>query len=160
MYGGAVAYPFVVSNLICMAPDDPNRGYLMQTVFFTSGLATLVQVMYGTRLPLIQGASFGFLIPFLAMADLPENRCPTPEVMANMTRDEYDEVWTTRMRVIQGSILLGGLAEMLVGVFGLMGAMLKFISPVIIGPTIIQLGLSLSQVAMKEASQNWKFSMG
>lgn len=160
MYGGAVAYPFVVSNLICMTPDDPNRGYLMQTVFFTSGLATLVQVVYGTRLPLIQGASFGFLIPFLAMADLPENKCPAPEVLANMTKIEYDEVWTTRMRVIQGSILLGGFVEILVGMFGLMGHMLKLISPVIIGPTIIQLGLSLSQVAMKEASQNWLFSLG
>lgn len=130
----------------------------MQTVFLTSGLATLVQIVIGVRLPLIQGPSLSFLIPVLALAELPDNKCPTHEQLYNMTDTEYHNLWSGKLVNIQGSIMIVGFVCFLCGCFGLMGRILHLTSPVIIGPTIIQLGLSFAKVSINEASKSWPFS--
>ena len=159
MIGGCIAYPYLVSSIVCMRPDDKNKIYLMQTVFLTSGLATLMQVMFGVRLPLIQGPSLSFLIPVLAIADLPGNQCPSHDELYNMTDTDYHRLWSGKLTQIQGSVMIVGFVCFLCGCFGLMGRILHLISPVIIGPTIIQLGLSFAKVSMGEASKSWPLSI-
>lgn len=159
MVGGCIAYPYVVSTLVCMRPGDKNKIYLSSTVFLTSGLATLMQVLLGVRLPLIQGPSLSFLIPVLAIAELPGNQCPTHDQLANMTDSEYHSLWSGKLTEIQGSVMIVGFVCFLCGCFGVMGRILHLTSPVIIGPTIIQLGLSFAKVSMGEASKSWPFSI-
>lgn len=131
----------------------------MQTVFLTSGLATIIQVMFGVRLPLIQGPSLSFLIPVLAINELPGNQCPTHEQLNNMTATEYHALWSGKLLSIQGSVMIVGFFCFLVGITGIMGRILHLTSPVIIGPTIIQLGLSFARVSIGEASKSWPFSV-
>ena len=71
--------------------DDPARGYIVSSIFFVSGLVTLLQVTLGVlyctvlyctvlqvtlgcRLPIIQGGTFSFLVPTIAILSLPHNK--------------------------------------------------------------------------------------
>lgn len=47
---------------------------MVSTVLFVSGVTTLLQSFFGSRLPLIQGSSFVFLAPALAIINSPEFR--------------------------------------------------------------------------------------
>lgn len=99
------------------------------------------------------------MIPVLAIANLPGNQCPSHDQLYNMTETEYHQLWTNKLTNIQGSIMIVGFSCFLFGCFGLMGRILHLTSPVIIGPTIIQLGLSLAKVSITEASKSWPFSI-
>jgi len=67
MFGATVAIPFILCPKLCIAGDDPARGYIISTIFFVSGLVTLLQSSLGCRLPIIQGGTFSFLAPTLAI---------------------------------------------------------------------------------------------
>ena len=45
MFGAAVSIPFILCPLLCIREDDPARGYIISTLFFVSGLITLLQVI-------------------------------------------------------------------------------------------------------------------
>lgn len=45
---------------------------MVSTVLFVSGVTTLLQTSFGSRLPLIQGPSFVYLAPALAIINSPE----------------------------------------------------------------------------------------
>lgn len=45
---------------------------MVSTVLFVSGVTTLLHTSFGSRLPLIQGPSFVFLAPALAIINSPE----------------------------------------------------------------------------------------
>merc|ERR1712032_713699 len=44
MFGATVSIPFILCPKLCIAGDDPARGYIISTIFFVSGLVTLLQV--------------------------------------------------------------------------------------------------------------------
>ena len=41
---------------------------MIQTLLFVSGINTLLQTWFGTRLPVVVGASYAFLIPAISTA--------------------------------------------------------------------------------------------
>ena len=45
---------------------------MVSTVLFMSGVTTLLHTFFGTRLPLIQGPSYVYLAPALAIINSPE----------------------------------------------------------------------------------------
>ena len=45
---------------------------VVSTVLFVSGVTTLLHIAFGSRLPLIQGPSFVYLAPALAIINSPE----------------------------------------------------------------------------------------
>ena len=51
MFGATLAIPFILTPSLCIEEGDPARGYLISTIFFVSGLVTLVQATIGVRLP-------------------------------------------------------------------------------------------------------------
>lgn len=114
----------------------------------------------------MQGTTFTFLIPIIAILSLPQWKCPTDEqIIANrlgnstfsteVTPAEYDEVWMVRMREVQGSIIMGSFFEMIIGFSGIMGMLLKFITPLAIVPFISLIGLSLFKEATAFAEKDW-----
>ena len=56
------------------------------------------------------------------------------------------------MRTIAGAILVGGIAEAVIGFTGLMGRLRRHLSPVVIGPVIMLIGLALYQVGAPVAA--------
>ena len=85
--------------------DDPARGYIISSIFFVSGIVTLLQTLIGCRLPIIQGGTFTFVTPTLAILALDKwsRQCPPLE---------DDEAWAqiddeTRQEMWQVASLLG-----------------------------------------------------
>ena len=49
MMGATVAIPFLLCPALCIEDTDPARGYIISTIFFTSGIVTLLQTTFGCR---------------------------------------------------------------------------------------------------------------
>ena len=137
MFGATVAVPLLLGPEMGMTPAE--IAILVSSVMICSGLATFVQVQFGSRLPIIQGVSFSFLGPFFA-------------IIAATAGGEVT------MQHIAGAILLGALVEMAVGYTGLLGILREYVTPVVIGPVIALIGLALFNIGAPQAGQNWYLS--
>ena len=68
---------------------------------------------------------------------------------------EFVDIWTRRMREIQGAIILAGIFEAIIGISGVIGFVMRYIGPVTISPVICLIGLSVMDPAVNMAGQNW-----
>lgn len=159
MASGTVSVPFILTPLMCMANDDPNKANIISTIMFVSGIVTLLQSTFGTRLPIIQGGSFAFIVPSIAILALPEWKCPPAETIPGLPDDVKLELWQSRIREIQGAIILAALFEVFFGLFGFVGIILRFITPMTVAPAIAMIGLSLFKVAANHAKTNWPIAL-
>jgi len=140
MFGSTVAIPLLLADHLGLARDSAELGWLISTMFFVSGITTLLQVTWGNRLPLVQGGTFSFLAPTIAICG-----------MASLA----DAGFEVRLQHIQGAIISGALFEMIVGWTGLVGRMLRFVGPITIAPTIALIGLSLFKFGAPVAGTHW-----
>ncbi|XP_023223235.1 solute carrier family 23 member 1-like isoform X2 [Centruroides sculpturatus] len=157
MFGGIVAYAYIITPYLCIRKDDPARGYIISTTFFVSGIVTFVQSTFGVRLPIIQGCSAAFLVPTITILNLPEWKCPlhSGNLSTDFTEHEYEEMWQSRMRMVQGSIACAAIFQILLGLTGITGFVLKWITPLAITPVITLVGISLFVEAATYMSGNW-----
>ncbi|XP_041795450.1 xan_ur_permease domain-containing protein [Chelmon rostratus] len=157
-FGGIIAIPLILSQGLCLQHDGLTQSQLISTIFFVSGICTLLQVTFGIRLPILQGGTFTLLAPSMAMLSMPEWTCPAwtqNASLVNTSSPEFIEVWQSRMRALQGSIMVGSLFQMFVGFSGLIGLFMRFIGPLTIAPTISLIGLSLFDSAGTSAGYHW-----
>lgn len=163
MLGATLAIPFIISGPMCFATNTLAISEVLSTIFFSSGLVTLLQSTFGVRLPIVQGGTFAFITPTFAILSLPEWKCPDDPVdNANSTNSSIpgdDELWKTRMREIQGAIMVSALFQIVIGFTGLIGILLRFIGPLAIAPTITLVGVALFSVAADHAGNHWGISM-
>lgn len=139
MFGSTVAIPLLLAGKLGL--EDPvELGMLISTMFFVSGLTTILQTQWGNRLPIVQGGTFSFLTPAFAIAG-----------MAAL----QDAGWEVRMQHIQGAIIAGALFEIVIGYSGLVGRVLRFVGPITIAPTIALIGLSLFKFGAPVAGSHW-----
>uniref|UniRef100_A0A672UPK5 Solute carrier family 23 member 1 n=1 Tax=Strigops habroptila TaxID=2489341 RepID=A0A672UPK5_STRHB len=153
-----IAIPLILSKELCLQHDLLTQSHLISTIFFVSGICTLLQVLFGVRLPIIQGGTFAFLTPTLAMLSLPKWKCPAwtqNATLVNVSSPEFIEVWQTRMRELQGAIIVASCFQIFVGFSGLIGFLMRFIGPLTIAPTITLVALPLFDSAGDEAGQHW-----
>lgn len=162
MMGGTVSYPFILAPKMCIAEDDPARGHIQSTIFFVSGLGTLLQTTFGVRLPIIQGSTFGHLVPILAILSQPQWLCPDDNVTIGTGENDTgtEHIWQPRMREVQGAILVASLFEVFAGLTGVIGLLMRWITPLGLTPTIALIGLSLFEEASRPASGNWSVALG
>ncbi|XP_015121949.1 solute carrier family 23 member 2 isoform X1 [Diachasma alloeum] len=160
MIGAIVSIPFILTPALCMAEDDPSRSYIISTMIFVTGLVTLAQTIFGCRLPLVQGGTISFLVPTLAILNLPQWKCPPETELSAMSSEERTELWQIRMRELSGAIAVSALFQVFIGFFGIVGDLLKFITPLTITPTVALVGLSLFENAAETASQHWGIAAG
>ncbi|NXO55248.1 S23A1 protein, partial [Aramus guarauna] len=156
--GGLLAVPLILSKELCLQHDLLTQSHLISTIFFVSGICTLLQALFGVRLPIIQGGTFAFLTPTLAMLSLPKWKCPAwtqNATLVNASSPEFIEVWQTRMREVQGAIMVASCFQIFVGFSGLIGFLMRFIGPLTIAPTITLVALPLFDSAGDDAGQHW-----
>ncbi|KAM7121236.1 solute carrier family 23 member 1-like isoform 3-T3 [Molossus nigricans] len=156
--GGLVAVPLILAKGLCLQHDPLTQGYLISTMFFVSGICTLLQVFFGVRLPILQGGTFSLIAPTLAMLSLPAWKCPEWTFNAsqvNTSSPEFTEEWQRRLRELQGVIMVASCFQMLVGFSGLIGYLLRFIGPLTIAPTISLLALPLFSSVGDDAGAHW-----
>ena len=61
---------------------------------------------------------------------------------------------------VQGAIILAGLVEMLFGLTGFIGFMMRFIGPLTIAPTVALIGLDLFSIVAKNSEGHWGIAIG
>ncbi|XP_047995153.1 solute carrier family 23 member 2 [Leguminivora glycinivorella] len=160
MIGAIVAIPFILCPALCMQETDPDRSNIISTMIFVTGLITWLQATFGCRLPIVQGGTISFLVPTLAILGLPAWRCPATEELDAMSNEERRTVWTSRMCELSGAIAVSALFQVFLGYFGVIGSMLKFVTPLTIAPTVALVGLTLFDHAAEAASGQWGIAAG
>lgn len=48
-FGGIIAIPLILSQGLCLQHDALTQSHLISTIFFVSGICTLLQVVFGVR---------------------------------------------------------------------------------------------------------------
>ncbi len=139
MFGSTVAIPLLLSPAFGIT-NPTEKGWLIATMFFVSGITTLLQTTWGNRLPIVQGGTFSFLAPTFAICGMAS--------LANVG-------WEIRMQHVQGAIIAGSFFEIAVGASGLVGKLRKLVGPITIAPTIALIGLSLFKFGAPQAGLNW-----
>ncbi|KAF3793991.1 Nucleobase-ascorbate transporter 11 [Nymphaea thermarum] len=135
--GSLVFVPLVLVPV--MGGTDEETATVVSTVLLVTGIATLLHSYLGTRLPLVQGSSFVYLAPALAIANSREFR--------NLSENRFKHI----MKELQGAIIVGSIFQCIFGYSGLMSLFLRFINPVTIAPTVAAVGLAFFGYAFPQA---------
>lgn len=160
MIGAIVSIPFILTPALCMSDEDPNRGIIISTMIFVTGIVTYVQATWGVRLPIVQGGTISFLVPTLAILALPQWKCPSEGEIEAMDEDSRQELWQVRMRELSGAIAVSASVQVVLGYTGLVGKILRFVTPLTIVPTVSLVGLTLFEHAAETASKHWGIAVG
>jgi len=140
MFGSTVAIPLILAPALGIADDPKSIALLIGTMFFVSGIATLLQTTFGNRLPIVQGGTFSFLAPTITICG-----------MAGLANQGFE----VRMQHVQGAIIAGAVVEIVLGYTGMIGKLLRFVGPITIAPTIALIGLSLFEFGAPVAGTHW-----
>ncbi|PSN43429.1 Solute carrier family 23 member 1 [Blattella germanica] len=160
MIGAIVSIPFILTPALCMKDDDPARGHIICTMIFVTGLVTWFQCTFGCRMPIVQGGTISFLVPTLAILNLPQWQCPPQQELEAMSPENRTELWQVRMRELSGAIAVSAILQAAIGLLGIVGVLLKYVTPLTIVPTVSLVGLSLFEDAAEAASQHWGIAAG
>ncbi len=140
MFGSTVAIPLLLAGPLGIKDEPAQLGLLIGTMFFVSGITTLLQTTIGNRLPIIQGGTFSFISPAFAICGMA------------LVKDQGFEV---KMQHLQGAIIAGAACEIVIGYSGLIGKLRRFIGPITIAPTIALIGLALFPFGAPKAGTHW-----
>ncbi|XP_016157220.1 PREDICTED: solute carrier family 23 member 1 isoform X6 [Ficedula albicollis] len=160
-FSGTIAVPFLLAESLCVGKDQLTVSYLIGTIFTCVGITTLIQTTVGIRLPLFQASALAFLVPAKSILALEKWRCPPEEqIYGNWSLPlNTSHIWQPRMREIQGAIMVSSLVEVVIGLLGLPGALLSYIGPLTVTPTVSLIGLSVFQAAGDRAGSHWGISV-
>lgn len=147
MFGATILVPILVSNYFEEACGEPlTRGLSVSVTLFCAGVGTLIfHLCSKLKVPAFLGSSFAFLGGFETCAKLDTG------IYAGMSVNDK-AAYACGGIVIAGVLYLAlALIIRLVGVKRVM----RFLPPVVTGPIIICIGMSLAGTAINNASKNW-----
>lgn len=140
MFGATILVPILVNGYF------NGEGLSVQVTLFFAGIGTLLFHLFSKfKVPAFLGSSFAFLGGFATVANLTSGK------YADMTYGE-------KLPYACGGIVVAGLLYLILAVvIKLVGVkkVMHFLPPVVTGPIIICIGLSLAPSAVSNASANW-----
>ncbi|MDC7280314.1 MULTISPECIES: uracil-xanthine permease family protein [Pseudobutyrivibrio] len=140
MFGATILVPILVNNYF------NGEGLSIQVTLFFAGVGTLFfHLCSKLKVPAFLGSSFAFLGGFHTVANL------NTGIFKNMTMGEKLPYACGGIVVAGALYLILALIIKLVGI----NKVMKFLPPVVTGPIIICIGLSLAPSAITNASSNW-----
>ena len=144
MFGATVLVPILVDSYF------HGEGLSVQVTLFMAGAGTLFfHLCSKFKVPAFLGSSFAFLGGFATVAEL------NTGIYANMSYGE-------KLPYACGGIVIAGLLYLvLAAVIKLIGVkrVMRFLPPVVTGPIIICIGLSLAGTAISSAKTNWLLAL-
>ena len=140
MFGATILVPILVNSYF------DGEGLSVQVTLICAGLGTLFfHLCTKLKVPAFLGSSFAFLGGFSTIAQLDTG------IFADMTMGE-------KLPYACGGIVVAGalylILALVIKVVGVKKVM-RFLPPVVTGPIIICIGLSLAPSAVNNASTNW-----
>ena len=147
MFGATILVPILVNSYFVDACGEGlTRGLTVSVTLFCAGFGTLFfHVCSKMKVPAFLGSSFAFLGGFSTVAHLDTG------IYAAMEANE-------KAAYACGGVVVAGLLYLVLAlVIKLVGVkrVMKFLPPVVTGPVIICIGLSLASSAIGNASTNW-----
>lgn len=147
MFGATILVPILVGGYFKEACGEPlTQGLTVAVTLFCAGVGTLIfHVCSKFKVPAFLGSSFAFLGGFYTVANLKHG------MYATMSAND-------KVAYACGGIVVAGLLYLIVAlIFKLVGVnrVMRFLPPVVTGPIIICIGLSLAPSAIQNASTNW-----
>ncbi|XP_071504502.1 solute carrier family 23 member 1-like [Diadema antillarum] len=149
--------PLILVPYLCIHGNLDIISKLVSTQFVVAGLQTFLQTTFGSRLPIVQGPSFAFLLPAFSLMNL-RGECPDSPAIATNSSEFSEEArmeFRARMQELSGAVLVASIFEIVVGLAGITSLFLRFIGPLTITPTIALIGMSLFDMVSSNASQHW-----
>lgn len=143
MFGATILIPFIMGGAMKMPQEE--LALLISTMFFASGITTLLQVSpIGNKLPIVQGGTFSFLGPSLSIVGM---------VAAQGLG------WQVMIQQVSAAIMFASVFEIVLGYTGVMGYVKRIIGPIVIGPVIAMIGLNLYGLGAPWMATNWAVSL-
>lgn len=147
MFGATILVPILVAGYFQTACNEPlTRGLTVSVTLFCAGVGTLIfHVCSKFKVPAFLGSSFAFLGGFYTVANLNSG------MYADMGVNE-------KAAYACGGVVVAGVLYLVAAlIFKLVGVnrVMRFLPPVVTGPIIICIGLSLASSAISNASTNW-----
>uniref|UniRef100_A0A2K5JEJ0 Solute carrier family 23 member 1 n=1 Tax=Colobus angolensis palliatus TaxID=336983 RepID=A0A2K5JEJ0_COLAP len=155
-FSGTIAVPFLLAEALCVGHDQHVVSQLIGTIFTCVGITTLIQTTLGIRLPLFQASALAFLVPAKAILALERWKCPSEGGYTSGVHT--GEKGRPRDLKVQGAIMVSSVVEVVIGLLGLPGALLNYIGPLTVTPTVSLIGLSVFQAAGDRAGSHWGIS--
>ena len=144
MFGATILVPILVNTYF------NGEGLSIQVTLICAGLGTLFfHACSKLKVPAFLGSSFAFLGGFSTVANLDTG------IFADMTMGE-------KLPYACGGIVVAGLLYLILAlVIKLVGVkrVMHYLPPVVTGPIIICIGLSLAPSAISNASTNWLIAL-
>ena len=144
MFGATILVPILVNGYF------EGEGLSIQVTLICAGIGTLFfHICSKLRVPAFLGSSFAFLGGFSTIASLDTG------IFKDMTMGE-------KLPYACGGIVVAGLLYLILAlVIKLVGIrkVMRFLPPVVTGPIIICIGLSLAPSAVTNASTNWLLAL-
>ncbi|KAI3457357.1 hypothetical protein Pfo_014020 [Paulownia fortunei] len=118
-----------------MGGSDGDKARVIQTLLFVAGINTLLQSLFGTRLPAVVGGSFAYVIPIAY-------------VINDSSLQQIDEPhlrFIHTMRAIQGALIVAASIQIILGYSQVWGLFSRFFSPLGMAPVVGLVGLGIFQ---------------
>ncbi|XP_040962227.1 nucleobase-ascorbate transporter 1 isoform X2 [Gossypium hirsutum] len=133
MLGTSVMIPSVL--VPAMGGSDGDKARVIQTLLFVAGINTLLQALFGTRLPAIVGGSFAYIIPIAYIIN---------DSSLQRISNRHERFIQT-MRAIQGALIVASSIQIILGYSQVWGLFSRFFSPLGMAPVVALVGLGLFQ---------------
>ncbi|CAM8985856.1 unnamed protein product [Rhodiola kirilowii] len=129
--GTAVMIPTFLVPL--MGGSDGDKIRVVQTLLFVQGINTLLQTLFGTRLPTVIGASYAYMVPIISIIHDPKiARIENP-----------DDRFHAAMRAVQGALIVASSLKIILGFSQIWGICSRYFSPIGMVPVISLVGFGL-----------------
>ncbi|AEC08934.1 Nucleobase-ascorbate transporter 2 [Arabidopsis thaliana] len=129
--GTAVMIPSILVPM--MGGDDGDKVRVVQTLLFLQGVNTLLQTLFGTRLPTVIGGSYAFMVPIISIIH-----------DSSLTRIEDPQLrFLSTMRAVQGAIIVASSVQIILGFSQMWAICSRFFSPIGMVPVIALTGFGL-----------------
>ncbi|XP_036396679.1 solute carrier family 23 member 3 [Megalops cyprinoides] len=135
--------------------QEGEREKLLASGFFYSSISTLLQSWLGTCLPLVQAPSLEFMIPALVLTSQRHQHGSTLACRGQCEEKEESLTQTDLVRELQGMVLITGLVQLVLGMSGLCGLVLRHCGPLVLAPLFCVLGFSIYKDAALLCSDHW-----
>lgn len=120
-----------------MGGNNFDKAKVIQTLLFVTGVNTLMQTLFGTRLPSVISSSYAFLIPTTSII----------QARRYQRIEDPHERFVETMRGIQGALIVTSAFQMMIGFLGFWRNVVRFLTPLAVVPLVSFTGLGLYYLA-------------
>ncbi|KAF2292324.1 hypothetical protein GH714_019110 [Hevea brasiliensis] len=132
MLGTSVMIPSLL--VPAMGGSDGDKARVIQTLLFVAGINTLLQALFGTRLPTVVGGSFAYVIPIAYIIS---------DTSLQQITDHHE-----------GALIVASSIQIILGYSQVWGLFSRFFSPLGMAPVVGLVGLGLFQRGFPEVFGN------